>query len=252
MARTEEGTLLTQRFRREQLGLRNRMGADLSEAWKVFDPSSIASYSDFVTIATAVINQRHGESSDLGTAYYNLFRQAEGVGGAISVVGAMPLDGDSIIDNLRATGLATALSALYSGESIGAASAKGLIATIGAATRLTLMGGRDAVILTMGNDALTTRWARVTSGSPCSFCAMLASRGPSFASEDTASFRSHSHCVCQPEPHYEGSHWPGNARNYRSMWEAAAKKAAETGEDPAVVFRRRIEGREDPKPATEE
>lgn len=252
MARTEEGRLLTQRFRREQLGLRNRVGADLSEAWKIFNPSRIESYGDFVTIATALIIQRHGESSDLGTAYYNLFRQAEGVGGAINVVGAMPLDLDNIVSNLRATGLATALSALYSGESIGAASVKGLIAAVGASTRLALNGGRDAVILTMGNDALTTRWARVTSGSPCSFCAMLASRGPSFASEDTASFRSHSHCVCQPEPHYEGSHWPGNARNYRSMWEAAAKKAEETGEDPAVVFRRQIEGRDDPKPAAEE
>lgn len=41
------------------------------------------------------------------------------------------------------------------------------------------------------------RWARVLTGAEnCAFCAMLASRGPAYASEDTASGQWHDHCDC--------------------------------------------------------
>jgi hypothetical protein len=251
MAITTEGRQLTERFRQQQLAIRGKTGRDIAKAWKAFDPRSIRSYGDFVALATLIVNERHNESSELGTAYYNLFRQAEGFGGVLQTIAALPLDPDNIIGSLRATGLATALSALFKGESVGAASLKGLVAASGSASRLALNGGRDAVMLTMGNDRAARGWARVTSGSPCSFCAMLASRGPTFESRRTANFRAHDWCVCQPEPHYEGSAWPGKGREFERIWKDATRVALERGEDTTVVFRRRIEGRPDP-PLNEE
>lgn len=49
------------------------------------------------------------------------------------------------------------------------------------------------------------RWRRVTDGSPCGFCAMLAGRGPVYRSAEKAGsgYRWHGHCGCTVEP-YEG------------------------------------------------
>ena len=48
------------------------------------------------------------------------------------------------------------------------------------------------------------RWRRVTDGAPCGFCAMLASRGPVYTSQDTADGgRYHGRCGCTAEP-FEG------------------------------------------------
>ena len=47
----------------------------------------------------------------------------------------------------------------------------------------------------------STRWRRVTDGAPCGFCAMLASRGPVYTSQDTADGgRYHGRCGCSAEP----------------------------------------------------
>jgi hypothetical protein len=56
-----------------------------------------------------------------------------------------------------------------------------------------MQAGREVVQRT------ATRWRRVTDGSPCGFCAMLASRGPVYRSQESAEGY-HAHCGCTAEP----------------------------------------------------
>lgn len=67
----------------------------------------------------------------------------------------------------------------------------------GAARRLILAGARESVAATVAEATQIRGYRRVTSGSPCAFCAMLASRGGVYKSEATAGRDQqwHDHCV---------------------------------------------------------
>lgn len=69
-----------------------------------------------------------------------------------------------------------------------------------AARGLIMDAGRGMV--TMTARANGARWRRVTDGTPCAFCAMLAGRGPVYA-EDTVDFEAHSQCGCTAEECWE-------------------------------------------------
>ena len=238
MARTAEGRALTQRHRREQLALRAASLRELQKLWQAFDPTSIRSYSSFVTAALPLITDSHRRSAAIGAAYYNAFRFAEGVGGEIRTALPQALARDVVVTNLRATGLQGTMRGIRSGMSPQAAARHGFVQASGSTGRMILLGGNDAIIGSTRNDGMAQGWARVTSGNPCEFCAMVASRGPVFRSEGTADFESHDHCACTVEPHYEGSAWPGKARQFREMWDSATEGLS--GRDAINAFRRRL------------
>lgn len=89
----------------------------------------------------------------------------------------------------------------------------------GAAARHVLTGGRQSLLTLLTDDPQVQRWIRVTDGDPCSFCAMLASRGPVYLTEDSAGFRAHDHCACTAEPVYHmDAPWPGRAQEFHKLW----------------------------------
>lgn len=89
----------------------------------------------------------------------------------------------------------------------------------GAAARHVLTGGRQSLLTLLRQDSQVQRWIRVTDGDPCSFCAMLASRGPVYLTEDSAGFRAHDHCACTAEPVYHAdAPWPGRAQEFHRLW----------------------------------
>jgi hypothetical protein len=111
----------------------------------------------------------------------------------------------------------------------------------GAAARLVLNGGRQTIYDTGRDDPATTGWYRETSGDPCAFCALLASRGGVYYSEDTAGFEAHDHCSCIPVPMYDGdSPLP---RGDAAGWARIYQEHAQGGSDPLNRFRRAYEGR---------
>jgi hypothetical protein len=57
----------------------------------------------------------------------------------------------------------------------------------------------------MSSDPEARGWQRVTDGSPCAFCAMIAGRGIISKDEGAAAFEAHGHCGCSAEPAFEGS-----------------------------------------------
>ena len=115
-----------------------------------------------------------------------------------------------------------------------------LVTSSGAATRHVLTGARETTLTLVQNDQRALGWARVTDSDPCSFCAMLASRGPAYKTETSASFKAHDQCACVPVAVYSrAAAWPGDARAYQRLWYEATKGTS--GKDSINAFRRAYE-----------
>jgi len=74
------------------------------------------------------------------------------------------------------------------GETPRQAAQNASVQAVGAAMRHVGNGGRDTVLTLVENDRAALGWIRVTSGNPCSFCAMLASRGITWGRYNQQSF----------------------------------------------------------------
>lgn len=99
-----------------------------------------------------------------------------------------------------------------------------------AAYRHVQNGGRDLVDSAVASDNLAVGYIRVTRGTPCAFCAMLASRGPvykdsSFAASDVrftglGNHKVHDGCGCTLRPLYgkSSSNWTDEALKFEQLW----------------------------------
>lgn len=114
----------------------------------------------------------------------------------------------------------------------------GLTAVSGAASRQVLNGGRDQTIQMVAADPQAVGWVRVTSGSPCAFCLMLASRGPAYKSQESAGFQAHDHCSCTAVPVFsEGkAAWPQTSIDAEKVY----RKVARGAPDPLAALRRHL------------
>ncbi|GAB7185923.1 hypothetical protein ATKI12_5754 [Kitasatospora sp. Ki12] len=108
----------------------------------------------------------------------------------------------------------------------------------GAADREALRGGRDLVAAASRVDRRVLGWARVTDDNPCSWCAMLASRGAVYKSRESAALkdsddlpadpedveRFHAMCHCQTVPVYSRALFISDeAKAYREEWQTVTK-----------------------------
>jgi hypothetical protein len=111
----------------------------------------------------------------------------------------------------------------------------------GDASRHVLNRGRETLTESVAADRQALSWARVTDSAPCSFCRMLASRGPEYRSKG-GGFKAHGHCGCTAEPVYsEDQPWPGRAAEWRQQWDETTEGLS--GVDARKAFRQAVEGR---------
>lgn len=104
--------------------------------------------------------------------------------------------------------------------------------------------GREAVTDTADSSGGRIGWARVLTGKEnCTFCAMLASRGPVYSSERAARFRGghatdtyHDHCDCEVVLVRKGRDWKGREEYERleDLW--ATSTAGLGGKDAVKAF----------------
>jgi hypothetical protein len=137
-----------------------------------------------------------------------------------------------------------------------------LVQASGSAARHVAAGGRQRTMRVIRDDDQIEGYIRVTREDPCSFCAMLASRGPVYKNEFTAGrvsnrrdtntdgdvrgqfvgsgeFKVHDHCRCWVEPVYVDTPrelWPGRAAEFQDLWYATTEEYS--GWDKAKAFRR--------------
>jgi len=105
------------------------------------------------------------------------------------------------------------------GKTLQQARDESFVESSGAATRQVLTGGRQSLLTLLDEDPQAVGWARVTDGDPCSFCAMLSSRGIVYNTETSAAFQAHDGCACTAEPAYSrGAPLPGRAAEFQRLW----------------------------------
>lgn len=193
-----------------------------------------------MAMAEILIRQLYGDSSALARVYYREFLEAEGIRTLVTPRPPEELATERIRAALVATGLAGTLRSLRLRQPLRLAKDNGFVLMSGAAARLALEGGRQTIIGSVQADGLVTGWIRTTSGDPCAFCAMLASRGPVYK-ESTVGFQAHDHCSCVPEPYHSGSEWPEANQQFRDQWNEVT--AGKGGTDALNAFRAHLEGR---------
>lgn len=199
---------------------------DLLRLWTaIIRPDDMSTFQRFAELAATLIGLRQRDSAGLAAAYYEAFRTAEGASGAPTLVMAAPLATTAVQDSVRAAALAGFTGGRRAGQTPEAAARNGFVRASGTATRMVLTGGRDTITGSVQADRQALGWLRITDADPCAFCRMVASRGPAYKSQRTASFQAHDHCGCSAEPFYEGSPIPEASRRFEQEWTAAQRWA---------------------------
>lgn len=110
---------------------------------------------------------------------------------------------------------------------------------------------RRQVMSTARLDREAKGWARTVEPGACSFCLMLAIRGPVYNTHATANFRAHKKqpngsggdCRCHAEPVFGEWEPQASVRAARELWDETNGKGKHSGHDARVAFRQAVEGR---------
>lgn len=242
MATTVQGAQLTEAHRRSQLSIRAAALRSLLALWPAFSMRDIdASWLVLETALMLLVTQARSQSSSIATAYYLSFRNAEGIRGPVPVdPPPMPVWEVAARRSLTVTGPVAAKQAIAAGRPPAEARDIALVRLSGSVGRLTLDGGRNVITGMVNAEPHRIGWIRVTSPSPCAFCAMLATRGPIYR-EETVGFQSHDHCACTAEPivRNDRSAWPERNRELLRTWNETTRGLS--GRDAVSAFRAAIE-----------
>lgn len=251
MADTRRGAVLTDRFRRRQVRLSITAESEIRRAWRLIDVDDIdAGRSAFLSRMTGIVARYHGLSESEAVAYLARYRIAE-IGSAAGVVVVPGLDYAATTDLLDGYGPRGLKSRIEKGAPPRLAYAQQR-ALLLAETRMAIMaGGRGVVRESARGDRRAVGWRRVSDGDPCTFCAMLVSRGPAYTSEAKAlSVKGsedpyHPNCGCTVEVLY-GPWEPTEAeQRYVDAYYDAAQAATAAGEKrtaATVLHRMRRQG----------
>lgn len=237
MARTAAGAALTASHAQLQRMLGAQVLAQLLRLWPGVSTSRPATFDLFGEAASLLVLEGFRQSAGLAAAYFAGFRVAEGVAGQAPAALAPLPSADRVRELLRAAAVVGILRARDAGRTAAAERDQGWVKLAGQATSLVLGGGRQTTLLAVSADREVRGYQRVT-GSPCAFCAMLASRGAVY----TTDFEAHDHCACSVEPVYAGSRMPARSEEYLELWERST--AGLSGGDAFNAFRRALEAPE--------
>lgn len=239
MARTATAAQLTELHRLAQLRIAGRTVSQMRVAWGLLDPEDLdATFEGWLRVAVPIVQTSRAASARLAAAYMKAFRFAEiGTAAGLTVSLAAPVDVKAVTTSLLVTGPWSVKQSMTRGVPLGSAVDVAEARSSAAAVRHALDGGRKTILPSVAADERALGWARVASGDACPFCAMLASRGPDYGSEASASFEAHDGCQCGAEPVYSTeAAWPANSQRYRDLWDEHASGA----DNPLNTFRRAL------------
>lgn len=181
------------------MALRAATLKDLLKLWPAFDINNISrTWPAFEEGVLWLVQNRARTSGGLAAAYYREARAAAGIAG-LPTARVVKLPADVVLAGLRIVGPINAAKQLALSRPLDVVAQNTLVNVAGEATRHVLNVGRKTVDQTVMADRQAIGWRRVTSGSACEFCTMLAGRGTVYKS-DTVDFSAHRHCGCFPEP----------------------------------------------------
>lgn len=198
--------------------------AALSRLWdETIDPADLTrSFDRFRESAIPYINAGRIKGERTADAYINTVLQFAGksiAAPAASAVGTRLADGaiKASLTGASAKSLGRAAHLASTGQDPAIALAAAKSNMLGSAKRQVINASRQRIT----RNRSVGRWARVSDGKPCAFCAMLVSRGPVY-SEATVDFPAHDRCGCNARlvlPDDPDGGWSPEARLYRRMWD---------------------------------
>jgi hypothetical protein len=214
-----------------QLAIRAQLLRDVVKLWPMLDAKRLAeTWPGWIRAMTLLVTSYHGQSAAAASRFYRAARthaidsptpsrlirlapkpSEEWLTRAFGYSGPGMLQRDRVRPN-------TALST-----------------TLGTAARITMDGARTTVLETVKADPVAVGWFRLTDGDPCPFCALLASRGIEYKSEQSADFKAHNDCGCSAVPAFtRDAELPPIARQAAQIYNDHAKGEA----DQLAAFRK--------------
>lgn len=227
---------LTVAYRRQMLALRALTLKDHLALWPNLNFDNLdSSFPAWLAAMRALVARDRGRATGLAAGYLRAFRAAEKAAGTLVLVPAPPVIPEQLETSLRVTGPVAFKVGVRAGQMREQAAKNAFVMSSGALSKLVLDAGRSTLVESVRADSAARGWARVASANCCSFCAMLATRGPVYKS-DTAGFQAHGSCACSPEPVY--SDWQASERVQR--WTDTYKESTRglSGDKALAAFRR--------------
>lgn len=192
--------LVTQAYRARSQQLSLAVVGEVAKAWRLLDPVNVDKTWPAVSkIVTQLVARGYSASQALAVTYLQTHAAVSGVD--LTALLGPTIDLGRVQTSLDVTGPYAVKVAARAGQPPAQAAATALVRISGAASRLSLLGGRSTVQRTVMGRKEITGWSRITSGRACDFCSMLAGRGFVYK-ETTVDFPSHDHCSCSSEPGY--------------------------------------------------
>lgn len=246
MAATDAGARLTEAHRLAQARIGAQTVRALRAVFALLDPSDIdGTFERWLQGVLPVVRSQHNLSARLAGAYLTTFRTLElgpDVEPFVPVLAA-DITEDAVTTSMLVTGPVSLRTNLAKAVPLVRALSIAEANSARSGMRHAMNGGRDTIQGSIVADREAQGWARTTSSKACSFCALLASRGPVY-SKDTVDFHAHDGCSCGSEPVYRrDADWPSGSRRYEQLYRDAKAAAIAEGIDVSVAFRRAVEGR---------
>ena len=191
---------LAEQHRKAQLAVRAQSLRDLLKLWPVLDLERISDTWPALETALLLLIRKHGStSSGISRAFYQRIRRQASVPGIATPTAAAP-DEEVIIRGLRVVGPANAAFQLSKGALVQTVAKNTLVNLSGEVSRHVLDHGRmsltESLVKDQERNDIEVGVERVTSGSPCDWCAQQASE----TYPPTERFPAHMHCSCYPNP----------------------------------------------------
>ena len=243
---TAASDALTEAHRLAQLRVGGEAVEEAVELWDLLDLDDIdGSLARWLAALLRLTSAQNRRSADAAARYLVQHRRILApTAGELVPVQASPLAPERVRTALLVSGPFRLRRALSTGKPFDRAVREARASSAGEVMRLALDGSRSLIDNAVGSDRAILGVQRRTAPSPCHFCAMLASRGPVYRSVETARFRAHASCACQPEPVYQDrAPLTPQALVEREKWDRAKQLGRDEGVRTEVMFRRIHEGR---------
>lgn len=218
MALTDAGRQLTEEHRLAQLAIGANAAILSGELWDMLDPNDLdGTRRAWVASSVIAAQLQFGQSRSLAETYVSSYQAMEAPSGD-SVLVVPSFDPGKVSKDLDLAGPQYIKSLIREGQSPQQAHLNAQTRMAGVTRKHAMDGGRGLIDSTTAQDRRAIGYRRVTDGDPCTFCAMLASRGAYFGtqrshslytSETTALLREsdglkyHLHCGCTAEIVYD-------------------------------------------------
>ena len=203
----------------------------MQQVWPLLDPEDLdGTFRRWLTAVRPIISTQRVASSRLAENYLRAFKAIElGAAATLPAMSPAPLAAEVVATSLLVTGPVQMKRQMAAGVPLTTAADVARATSARSAMRHVLTGGRSLLLDTIEADRQALGWARVTSGKPCSFCAMVASRGPVYKGRDSAEFKAHDGCSCTVEPVYRpDAQWPTGSQRWADLWQQAKDADGET------------------------